>query len=97
MIWTGWNNGEHRPTGAGYGFALTVSDRDLHFKPAWRSVLVELPKEGHFFTVMVSIAKESFWESNYQRLMSMDIGSWMRAEGIRRGGTIGHRSSRLNW
>jgi hypothetical protein len=32
MIVTAYNNGQHHPSGAGYGLRLSVKDRDKYFK-----------------------------------------------------------------
>ena len=40
-----WNNGEHHPSGAGYGIRLTAEDRDQYFKKEWKSVTLILDGE----------------------------------------------------
>jgi hypothetical protein len=37
-----WSNGSPLRTGAGYGVRLSGRDRDKHFDPAWREVIVDL-------------------------------------------------------
>ncbi len=31
MIWVAWNNGKHYSTGTGYGFKISLADRDRYF------------------------------------------------------------------
>jgi|SRR6516164_7303524 hypothetical protein len=81
MIWTGWNNGEHHATGAGYGFKINASDRNSHFKLAWRTVFIELPQGNGFVTAEADIAKASFWGRECREIISKHIGLWMLAEG----------------
>jgi len=50
---TAWNNGRHHATGAGYGFKISVEDRDANFKKSWKAVFVSLP--GSSREVEVSI------------------------------------------
>jgi hypothetical protein len=54
-----WSNGSPLRTGAGYGVRLSDCDRDQHFDPEWREVIVDLD-EGE--TVSVRLSK-SFWQS----------------------------------
>jgi hypothetical protein len=81
MIWTGWNNGEHHTTGAGYGLKVTATDRDRHFKRTWRTVSIELPSGTGFIMAEASVTKKSFWGPLCRELISRDIGRWMLAEG----------------
>ncbi len=60
MIVTAWNNGKHRPTGAGYGFKLALADRDSQFERGWESVFVTLPNGT---VVQVNVNKPSFWSA----------------------------------
>jgi hypothetical protein len=46
MTVTAWNNGSHRPSGAGYGLKVSPHDRDTYFQPEWVSVIIELPTQG---------------------------------------------------
>jgi len=53
----GWSNGSARPSGAGYGLRVSLSDRDEFFDDRWDSVEVVLGEYGRA-TVPLS---ESFW------------------------------------
>jgi hypothetical protein len=77
MIWTGWDNGAHHSTGAGYGLKVTAVDRDSHFKRSWLTVLIELPKGDRFIIVEANSAKKSFWGPKCRELIHKDIGRWM--------------------
>ena len=81
MIWTGWNNGEHHSTGAGYGFKVNAVDRDRYFKSAWQTIVVEFPLGTPSTTAEVNIAKKSFWGPKCRELISKAIGRWMLEEG----------------
>lgn len=43
---TAWNNGQHHPSGAGYGIKFTAADRDHFFRREWESIQLEVPGEG---------------------------------------------------
>lgn len=75
MIVTGWNNGEHHPTGAGYGFKVDVNDRDNYFKKEWEYVILKL--QGDVKEVVVNIDKPSFWSDACRELISKEIGIWL--------------------
>jgi hypothetical protein len=51
MIWTAWNNGSGRRTGAGYGFKVDVADR-RYFDRGWRTVSIELAGGSGFVTAV---------------------------------------------
>ena len=72
---TGWNNGKHRQSGAGYGFKVRIADRDKFFKKEWKSVKLDLADSSN--TVEVNIDKPSFWKS-CSELISKKIGIWLR-------------------
>jgi hypothetical protein len=72
-----WSNGRPLPTGAGYGVRLSDRDRDEHFDPQWREVMVDL---GGGETVSVSLS-ESFWRS-CPELRSAAIGRWLLRNGL---------------
>jgi len=72
---TAWNNGGHLESGAGYGLKISIADRDRHFKPGWRTVILEM--EGYPKTVEVNIRKKSFWEGICREMISKDIGCWL--------------------
>jgi hypothetical protein len=59
-----WSNGNPLRTGAGYGVRLSGHDRDKHFYPAWREVIIDLDGGG---SISVSLS-ESFWAhaQNYE-------------------------------
>lgn len=79
MIVTAWNNGAHSRNGAGYGFKVSVTDRDLDFKPEWDVIILELEGEEPF---EVKINKEAFWSEACRELISPEIGKWLRHQGI---------------
>lgn len=81
MIWTGWNNGEHHSTGAGYGLKVTATDRGRHFKRTWRTVSIELPSGAGSIMAEANVTKDSFWGPQCRELISRHIGRWMLAEG----------------
>lgn len=37
---TAWNSGKHLESGAGYGFKLSIEDRDTFFDKDWTTVFV---------------------------------------------------------
>lgn len=77
MIWTAWNNGAHRSTGAGYGLKIDPVDRDRYFKANWSTVFIELPTGDSFITVEANVDKESFWGPTCRELIEAGIGRWM--------------------
>ena len=77
MIATGWNNGDWRPTGAGYDVKIRKQDRDKHFEKEWASVLVTINGRD---AVKIKLSK-SFWKDCVE-LRSREIGAWMRAQGF---------------
>lgn len=73
MVVTGWCDGKHLESGAGYG--LKVEQRDLaSFNRVWGQVTLEL--EGYDHPVSVNIAKDSFW-GKCRELIGRDIGRWL--------------------
>ncbi len=82
LIWTAWNSGTHRKSGAGYGFKVPISDRDRLFERQWRSVILELPAQSGYTKTEVNIAKASFWSKTCHELISRDIGQWLRSNGL---------------
>ena len=71
-----WSNGSPLRTGAGYGVRLSGHDRDKHFDPAWREVIVDLDG-GESISVSLS---ESFWGS-CPELRNAAIGRWLLRHG----------------
>lgn len=72
---TAWNNGQHHPTGAGYGFKISTNDRDNYFQRSWTTVLVSIP--GVNQPVEVNVAKASFWSATCRELISREFGRWL--------------------
>jgi hypothetical protein len=70
---TAWNNGSHRPSGAGYGLRITIEDRDRFFDRRWEDAVIELGGEE---TATVPLS-DSFWRSCGE-LRSAEIGRWLR-------------------
>lgn len=79
MIVTAWNNGKYHESGAGYGFKVSVKDRDRFFRRHWDTVLLEL--EGKETAIEVNINKRSFWGPRCRELISREIGRWLRENG----------------
>ena len=75
MIVTAWNNGQHHPSGAGYGLKLQAEDRDRYFRKEWKYVIVEL--EGYSKPVKLNIDKPSFWNTTCRELISKEFGVWL--------------------
>ena len=72
---TAWNNG-----GAGYGLKIRLSDRKRFFDRRWKTVT--LFSDGRLLADRVNVAKSSFWSGQCGELISKDIGSWLREEGL---------------
>lgn len=81
IIWTAWNNGAHKPSGAGYGFKIAKRDLDQHFRRSMQSVKLQLPTETGFCTAEPNIDKDSFWSGTCRELISKDIGKWLLENG----------------
>ena len=79
MIWKGWNNGSHSPSGSGYGLKMTRSDRDTYFKNNWNSVSVLLPGSERPEIIEVTISP-SFWRKCLE-LRNQKIGIWLIRNG----------------
>ncbi|GAB4054938.1 hypothetical protein GCM10028775_47400 [Catellatospora paridis] len=75
-IVSAWNQGNHYPTGAGYGVKLSVADRERLFDRAWRDVIVELDHGP----VVVTLSP-SFW-ATCSELRSAHIGRWLISAGL---------------
>jgi len=51
MIVTGWNNGDHLKSGAGYGVKLKTGDRDRFFERNWETIIIEMEGSSDFIKV----------------------------------------------
>jgi hypothetical protein len=80
MIWTAWNNGQHHRSGAGYGFKISVMDRDSVFSRDWDTVAILMPSPGGVVAATANIDKQSFW-GDCRELISQEIGEWLRGQG----------------
>jgi hypothetical protein len=80
MIVTAWNNGDHSPSGAGYGFKIKIKDRDAFIHRNWSVVMLEI--EGEPGEVEVNVAKASFWKDSCHELISAAIGRWLLKNGF---------------
>jgi hypothetical protein len=80
MIVSAWNNGKHFESGAGYGFKLSIDDRNEYFSKEWSTVFVELPNSNA--AIEISVAKPSFWNNTCRELISKEIGIWLRSKGL---------------
>jgi len=73
----GWSNGNPSSTGAGYGIAISKSDRDEQFAREPSSVKLKLEAGP---TVRVRLTS-SFWRS-CSEFRSIEIGRWMLELGV---------------
>ncbi len=80
MIVTAWNNGAHSRNGVGYGIRIPLEDRDIHFKPEWTQILIEL--QGEPEPVEIAIDQEKLWGEGEHPLVDARIGRWLRREGL---------------
>jgi len=80
MIITAWNNGAHARNGSGYGFKVSIADRDAYFQPDWNTILVEL--EGETEPVEMKINKDTFWSETCREVISPELGRWLRKQGL---------------
>ena len=71
---TDWNNGSHSSTGAGYGFKVSVADRDSNFSKEWGFITIVFPDGTD---TKVNVGKSSFWDDTCTELISKDIGLWL--------------------
>jgi len=68
-----WNNGSpNNKTGAGYGIAISKTDRDKYFKRSWEYVILQF-EDGD--NVKVKLSK-SFWKDCVE-LRNQKIGRWL--------------------
>lgn len=74
MIVTAWNNGKHNKTGSGYGFKISIEDRNNFFDKIWDHVLVILPNG---IEVEANINKPSFWSNTCRELINKKFGEWL--------------------
>ena len=72
-----WNEGHHHLSGAGYGFKISVKDRDIFFDRSWGCINLVFPTGAK---AIVNIDKGSFWNSTCRELISAEIGRWLIAE-----------------
>ncbi len=79
MIVTGWNNGKHHTSGAGYGLKIPRKDRDQLFDPKWPSVFILFPDRDE--PIELNIKKASFWNDKCRELISKKIGLWLIEQG----------------
>ena len=84
LIWTALNNGEYKPSGAGYGFKITYEDRIKHFQRTWKSVIIILPAEDENIEIAANVDKKSFWSPPCGELISKKIGNWLIKRGFSR-------------
>lgn len=79
MIVTAWNNGKHHSSGAGYGFKISIKDRDQQFNSHWTSVLITLPNGVE---IDANINKDSFWSPKCHELINQQFGQWFIEQGF---------------
>ena len=80
FIATAWNNGQHLPSGAGYGLKLSIRDRDQHFRRSWKTVDIQF--SGKPGITRINVDKDSFWSETCRELISKDIGRWLIGLGL---------------
>lgn len=73
---TTWNNGQHHPSGAGYGLKISAADRDRYFRREWGTVQIRI---GGAEPIQLNINKPSFWNDTCRELISADLGRWLLA------------------
>ncbi len=79
MVVTAWNNGNHNPSGAGYGLKLISEDRDKYFKKEWAVISLKLDNRPE--PIEININKKSFW-NNCRDLISKEIGVWLLSNNL---------------
>ena len=77
FIGTAWNDDSYRMNGAGYGIKLNPRDRDRYFEKP--NAFLKL--EGKTGDISVNTDKPSFWNGTCRKLISKDIGLWLRSNG----------------
>lgn len=80
MIATAWNNGTHLRNGRGYGFKVSIPDRDAFFNKEWDSIVVEI--EEFPDPIEISIEKDAFWSESSVPLTSLAVGKWLIKNGM---------------
>ena len=75
MIVTAWNNGAHNRDGSGYGFRLSIADRDTHFKHEWKTIFLEF--EGEAKPVEIAVDETTFWSETGKEVHCKEIGKWL--------------------
>ena len=81
LTWTAWNNGQHAPSGTGYGIKVPIGDRDKHFRHSWKTITLDVPAKNGYKQVKVNIANKSFWSDTCHELISKEIGAWLVSSG----------------
>lgn len=79
MIIAAWQNGERHKSGAGYGFKVSIADRDEYFDRRWSTVFVTLPNG---IEVEANINKKSFWTSSCREVICRELGEWLIGRGF---------------
>ena len=79
MIAKAWNNGDHKPSGVGYGLKIDAEDRDRFFHRDWKVVVLAL--EGKKDDVTVNVRKKSFWTPECRELINKQVGLWLIKNG----------------
>jgi len=82
MIWTVWNNGSFRGTGAGYGFKISYENRLKHFQKSWTLATVILTGDGETIEVTSNVAKKSFRAELCGELIKKEFGIWLIGKGF---------------
>lgn len=77
---TAWNNGKHSKSGSGYGFKISISDRDRFFNREWK--IISLRFEDSNKEIDINIDKVSFWSKICRELISKEIGKWLIVNGF---------------
>lgn len=73
MTFTAWTNGDK-----GFGFKISVEDRDKYFSKEIHSVDLQLPQNGTYQIVTCNTNKPTFWNKTCKELISSKIGTWLK-------------------
>jgi len=76
---TAWNNGAKSKSGSGYGFKISIEDRQRYFNKNWQTIDLFLP--GLDKSISINISKHSFWNKTCRELISQEIGKWLLSNG----------------
>lgn len=73
MTFTAWTNGEK-----GFGFKVSVEDRDKYFSKENKVITIQLPENNTFINIHCNTDKKTFWNKTCKELISKEIGTWLQ-------------------